>query len=139
MMYSALPLARNRSFSSGAECARPRVARHEMCAEGIRITLPAGGLLSDGDAKRLAWGILNDLAPDETIPVPEVVTYKEAQRLAVMRVLAEKPRTIDECASALAWGRRVTERRLHELLQAERIERFKADDYSVLFRLPVVP
>lgn len=133
--YGAMPLSDGYRKMGSDRLERSRGARHHICAEGVRVVLPAGGLLTDSEAKRLAWGILNDLAPDETIPVPDVVTYKEAQRLAVMRVLADGPARIDEVAVALSWGRRVTERRLHELLDGGRIQRFRESPRDVLFSL----
>lgn len=138
MTYGALSLSDCRpTFGLSRAPDRSRGPRHSVCADGVRITLPAGGLISDAEARRLAWAILSDLAPDETIPVPDVVTYKEAQRLAVLRALVEGEKRIDEVASALGWKRRVTERRLHELLGDGRVTRERHGPQDVRFKLAV--
>lgn len=137
--YGALALASSGQRLGLSERASEVRASHHICAEGVRIVLPAGGRLTDAEAKRLAWGILNDLAPDEVIPVPEVVSYKEAQRLAVMRFLAEGEARISEIAEALSWKRRTVERRIQELRDEGRIERVVHDGHDLVYRLAVVP
>jgi hypothetical protein len=97
-------------------------ARHELTDGGVRITLPAGGCLTDAEACRLAWAILSDLAPDEVVAVPEVVTYSEAQRLAVVRALGTGCRTAIDVAAALSWGLRTAQRRLSQLVEDGRVE-----------------
>ena len=132
--FGQMPLNYN-GRPTGSDVFRPRQIGHSLCAEGVRLRLPDNLLLTDSEAKRLAWGILNDLAPDEVIPVPVVVTYKEAQRLAVMRALIEAPLTINEVSRALGWSRRATERRLHELKGDGRLVRLVGADFAVRFGL----
>lgn len=102
---------------SGAARHRPDPAiRHELLAEGgVRIILPRGGEITDAQARRLAWALLADLAPDEIVQAADVVTYKEAQRLAVLRAVAAGARTARDIAVALDWSVRVTQRRAAEL------------------------
>lgn len=112
----ALPLST--ALTAGNTCFRPELAvRHELLAAGgVRIILPRSGEVSDAQARRLAWALLADLAPDEIVPVADVVTYKEAQRLAVLRAVVAGARTARDIASALDWSVRVAQRRLAELV-----------------------
>lgn len=83
---------------------------------GVRVQLPNGGVLTEAEACRLAWGLLNDLAPDEVVPAADVVTYKEAQRLAVLRTVGRRIIAASDIGAALGWGSRVVQRRLEELV-----------------------
>lgn len=114
----ALPLDRGGARLSGVDCHRPdRTVRHQLLAEGgVRIILPRGGKVSDAQARRLAWAILADLAPDEIVPAAVVVTYKEAQRLAVLRAVAGGALTAATIADALGWSLRSAQRRALELV-----------------------
>lgn len=117
--YGALPLKQaGGARLSGITCHRPdRSVRHSLLAEGgVRIILPRGGKVSDAQARRLAWAILADLAPDEIVPAAEVVTYLEAQRLAVLRAVAAGARTAATIADALDWSLRSAQRRALELV-----------------------
>lgn len=132
MSYGAVPLSEthnSRAKGSGSHWRMgdlrldPPAVSHRILADGrVRLKLPASGVLTDGEAKRLAWGILNDLAPDETIPAAQFVTYKEAQRLATMRAILDGAQTINAIGAALGWTRRTVERRLRELRDDGRVE-----------------
>lgn len=101
-------------------------ASHRILADGcVKLRLPVGGVLTDSDAIRLAWGILADLAPDSATPV-DVVTYSEAQRLAVLGVIADRPMTARAIAGALEWGIRSAQRRLKQLEADGRVIRHRA-------------
>jgi len=103
-------------------------ATHRLMPDGrIALILPDGPVLSDQDARRLAWGLLADLAPDDVIPTPEVVTYLEAQRLAVLRAVAAGNDTNDALMTALGWGVRSVQRRVRELIDDGRLA---ADDFG---------
>lgn len=122
-MFGAQPLAQGGFvFSAGASRHALRRAHHLITADGVRLVLPDGPVLSDGDARRLAWAILADVAPDDVDAMPEAVTYKEAQRLAVLRALKEGFDSIVPLASALGWQRRTVERRLSELMKDGRVQ-----------------
>lgn len=116
--FGALPLEHAGARLTGVACHRPdRSVRHELLAEGgVRIVLPRGGKVSDAQARRLAWAILADLAPDEIVPAAVVVTYKEAQRLAVLRAVASGAHTAATIADALGWSLRSAQRRALELV-----------------------
>lgn len=127
MSYGAMDLAtphtgRPHHMSVGLARAAERRVRHELIAGGVKITLPPGGRLTAAEAKRLAWGLLADLAPDEVDPTPEVVTYSEAQRLAVLRALGDGKATTSTLADALGWGVRTVQRRVNELIGDGRVE-----------------
>lgn len=122
-MFGAQPLAQGgRCFSAGASRHALRRAHHQITAEGVRLVLPDGPVLSDGEARRLAWAILADVAPDDVDAMPEAVTYKEAQRLAVLRALKEGIDSIVPLATALGWKRRTVERRLGEMIRDGRVQ-----------------
>jgi len=108
---------------------------HTILADGVRLHLPADRPLTDAEARRLAWGLLADLAPEETVPVPDVVTYKEAQRLAVLRCLLAGAKRIDEVAEAIGWKRRTAERRLYELVEDGRVRKERVDSRTTLFHV----
>lgn len=115
----ALPLAEGSSGArAGLDVYRPDASvGHALLPDGrVHIRLPATGILSDTQACRLAWGILADLAPDEVVPAAVVVTYKEAQRLAVLRAIAAGARTSQAIASVLNWSLRTAQRRACELV-----------------------
>lgn len=92
--------------------------RHELTAEGmVRLVVPACGLVTDADARRLAWGILNDLAPDEVIPVPQVVVrLAEGHRLDILRAVAGGLRTSTAISARLGQPVRMVQRYLAELV-----------------------
>lgn len=99
-----------------------RTVRHELLAEGgVRIILPRGGEVTDAQARRLAWALLADLAPDEVVPVDDFVTYKEAQRLAVLSAVAGGARTARDIAASLDWTVRQAQRRVAELVDDGRL------------------
>lgn len=123
MTYGALPLAVTNGYVEGRDRVAPDRPRHRMLADGD-VEIRAGGVrlvISDEAARRLCWAMLADLAPDEAIPMPEVVTYREAQRLAVLRAVAGGARTAIEVAGALEWSLRVAQRRIHELIEDGRL------------------
>lgn len=94
----------------------PCRARHKLRADGgVEIILPAGGSITEAEAKRLAWALLADLAPDEVIAVPEVVTYAEGSRLEILRHLASGPKSIHDLTRLSGWKRRTVERKLYAL------------------------
>ena len=145
--YGGLSLARSPSstgperLTMGSSKARPVLVSHEVLADGyVRIRLPAGGLLTDSEARRLAWAILSDLAPDDVVGTPEVVTYVEAQRLATLRALGVRPSTAKNLSSALGWPLRVTQRRLQELVSDGRVVRARAcqSDKDTTYSVAVV-
>lgn len=122
-MFGALEMTRGGSSRMvGTSRHREQRARHEIVADGVRLILPDGRVLSDAEARRLAWGILADLAPDEVEPVAEVVTYTEAQRLAVLRAVDAGHNTALLIARGLDWNLRIAQRRLHELVTDGRLE-----------------
>lgn len=101
----------------------------------VQVLLPANGLITDAEARRLAWAMLADLAPDDVIPTPEVVTYLEGQRLAVLRCIADGKNTYPALCEALGWGRRCTERRVKELVDDERVERLRDGNGFTIIRI----
>lgn len=112
-----------------------RTVRHELLSEGgVRIILPSGGEITDAQARRLAWALLADLAPDEVVPVPDVVTFKEGQRLAVLRAVASGARTSRDIASALDWTVRQAQRRAAELAGDGRLASSRAGRGGVAIR-----
>jgi hypothetical protein len=122
-MFGAQPLAQGGAvFSAGSPRHAVRRAHHKITSEGVQLVLPDGPVLSDSEARRLAWAILADLAPDEVDAMPEAVTYKEAQRLAVLRALKEGVDSIIPLAQAMGWHRRTVERRLGELIKDGRAQ-----------------
>lgn len=121
-MYGSVQLTQGGGcFRVGASLHRAQRARHEITADGVRLVLPEGPVLSDAEARRLAWAILADLAPDEVEPVPEVVTYIEAQRLAVLRAVRHQPTSAVTLASRLGWNLRTVQKRLRELVSDGRL------------------
>lgn len=109
---------------------------HRLLSDGmVQIGLPANGLITDAEARRLAWAILSDLAPDDVIPTPDVVTYKEAQRLAVLRCVADGKNTYPELCEALSWGRRCVERRVRELVEDGRLDRHRDGNGMTTIRI----
>ena len=119
-----VPCAIRRALPLVADRATPPQAAHRLLADGsVKITLPLSGILPDAEAKRLAWGILNDLAPDEALPTPQVVTYKEGRRLSVLHAVASGHRTYESLMTELGGSRRQIERRVQELLEDGRLIR----------------
>ncbi len=92
--------------------------RHELTAEGmVRLVVPASGLVTDADARRLAWGILADLAPDEVVPVPQVVVrLAEGHRLDILRAVAGGARTSGAISARVDQPIRMVQRYLAELV-----------------------
>lgn len=121
----ALPLDRSATRRAGCDLHQPELkVSHALRPDGrVHIRLPADGVVSDAQARRLAWAILADLAPDEVVPAAEVVTYREAQRLAVLRAVTAGARTASEVAAALSWAVRTSQRRLSELVADGRLTR----------------
>lgn len=124
--YGNLPLANHNG--SGRRMGADRLVRrgvgHEMMADGeIRLNLPNGVYLTEAEARRLAWGLLADLAPDEVLATPDVVTYREAQRLAVLRVVADGKNEYLSVAHELNWRLRTVQRRCAELFEDGRLRR----------------
>lgn len=116
------PLARNRVFSGLSERAPRQHASHRLLADGgVSISLPSSGVISDAEARRLAWSLLSDLAPEQVMPVPTAVTYKESHRLGVLSAVLAGAETIPAIAAALGWSRRTAERRIHELVADGRL------------------
>lgn len=123
------------ALSVGSERAsiRPRTFRVRHCFNGdVVIRLPSDGRLSASDAKRLAWGLLADLAPDEAFAVPEVVSYREGTRLEIMRHLATGPKSYSELCQLTGWARRPVERRVKELEGDGRVRRAKKGPRGVV-------
>ncbi len=90
---------------------------HEVLADGrVRLRLPLGGVVTDAEARRLAWALLSDLAPDEVVPYAEVVTNIEGQRLDVLRRVAAGDLSTARIAASLGWKIRRVQRRLLELV-----------------------
>lgn len=122
-MYGAVQLTQGGgSFRVGASLHRAQRARHEITADGVRLVLPDGPSLSDAEARRLAWAILADLAPDEVEPAAEVVTYTEAQRLAVLRAVRDGGVSAVVLSRRLGWNLRTVQKRLRELVSDGRLE-----------------
>jgi hypothetical protein len=96
---------------------------HRITEAGVRLVLPSGRDLTDEEAKKLAWGILADLDPDNVSAMPDVVTYREACRLEVLKAINDGANTIPKIAKAVGWGRRKVERRMYELIADGRVER----------------
>lgn len=124
--YGNLPLANQNG--SGFRIGMDRIVRrevgHEILADGeIRLNLPNGIYLTDAEARRLAWGLLADLAPDDVLATPDVVTYREAQRLAVLRAVAAGKADYASVAQELGWKRRTVQRRCAELFGDGRLRR----------------
>ncbi len=112
-----------RSYLIGADRAHAASATHQLLADGrVQVTLPRRPL-SENEAKRLAWAILADLAPEEVVPAAQIVTYREGARLHLAAALANRPRTIAELEDELGWSRRTVERRLHEMVGDGRVIR----------------
>lgn len=133
MSYGAVDLHSGACWTHGLDRAPARRVSHSIVRDGVRLRIPSDGLLSDAEARRLAWGILSDLAPDETIPVPDVVTYVEAQRLAVLRCLLDGEDRIVGVAAAMGWNRRTAERRLTELTGDGRVRKQKVSSTVTRF------
>lgn len=135
--YGALPLTDGRhSRQLGSDRLEVAVVGHRILADGgVKLTLPASGILTDAEARQLAWALLADLAPDEVVPVASVVTYREAQRLAVLRVMTGTARTSRQIAEALAWSDRTTQRRLDELATDGRVTRKREGGPAWLYSL----
>ena len=121
-MFGAQTLAKGRTFDGLADRHAIRRAHHMITVDGVGLVLPDGPILSDAEARRLAWAILADTAPDEVDAMPEAVTYKEAQRLAVLRAMMAGVEGIVPLATTLGWQRRTVERRLSELVKDGRVE-----------------
>lgn len=124
--YGNLPLANQNG--SGRRIGADRIVRrevgHEVLADGeIRLNLPNGVFLTDAEARRLAWGLLADLAPDDVLATPDVVTYREAQRLAVLRAVAAGRMDAEAVARELGWKIRTAQRRCAELVGDGRLRR----------------
>lgn len=119
----------------GVDFAAVPAVGHRITTEGIAIYLPAGRLLTDDEASKLAWAILADLVPDLVPPVPVVVTYREGARLQLLAAMREGAASIDTLSGRLGWQRRKTERRLHDLLADGRAERLKISPHDVRFRV----
>lgn len=95
---------------------------HDVLADGlVRIRVPASGIVGEQDARRLAWGLLNDLAPDEVVPFAEVVTPTEGHRLDVLRVLSSGTATTRDVADRLGKSIRQIQRRMAELVGDGRV------------------
>lgn len=122
------------AYRVGADYVAPSAVGHRITEAGIEIIAPRRAL-TDEEARKLAWGILADLAPEDVGPTPEIVTYKEACRQSVLRALEAGPARMDEIASALGWQRRSTERRVYELIEDGRVERDRIDHHLTFFRL----
>lgn len=122
-------------FRIGDDRAVKSVAGHRLLADGlVSLTLPPRPL-TESEAKRLAWGILADLAPDEVAPIPQVVNYRESGRCQVLTHLAEGPRRIPQLADLLNWNRRTVERRLAELIGDGRVKRVAHSPYDITFEI----
>lgn len=115
-----LPQSRGLTAGEG-RLVPPRIGHRLLGDGGVRISLPADGILTDAEARRLAWGLLADLAPDEVVPASTFVTYKEAQRLAVLRAVAGGVRTPKALTQALEWSLRTVQRRTRELVDDGRL------------------
>jgi hypothetical protein len=102
----------------------PATVGHRITDAGVTLILPHGRELTDAEARKLAWGILADLSPDEVEKVPDVVTHREAARLALIGALRSGAASINELAAALG-----------DLLQDGRAERIKISPHDIRFRM----
>ena len=100
----------------------PLRGSHDLIDGGVRLNLPVGNKLTDKEAVRLAWAILADLAPDDVIAVPSVVTYREGARLEVLRQIERGVNTVYAISEATGWKCRTVERRLYELREDGRAQ-----------------
>lgn len=102
--------------------ARPR---HELTPDGdVRLVLPTGTLLTDSEARRLAWGILADLDPDEAAGAPARPAYRAARLREVLRAVEATPGlSAAELAARFPWTLRQTQRRLQVLTDSGRVVR----------------
>ncbi|MNU42708.1 hypothetical protein D3C71_314740 [compost metagenome] len=140
--FGEQPLANRHGsgFRIGAERLVRREVGHELLANGeVRLVLPAGPFLSDAEARRLAWGLLADLAPDDVVSNPDVVTYREAQRLAVLRAVADGKNDYVGLAQRLDWKVRTVQRRCRELIEDGRLLRISksSNGAPVTFKLNI--
>jgi len=136
----AQPLANHHGsqFVMGSErLVRRAVGHHLLPDGGVRLILPSDGQLTDAEACRLAWGLLADLAADEVVPTADVVTYREAQRLAVLRAVAAGAADYHAVADRLGWSLRVAQRRGHELISDGRLVKLSAPGGRVKLKIQV--
>lgn len=90
---------------------------HRLLGGGrVRLIMPQDATISESDARRLAWGLLADLAPDEAQPEVVVTTKSESQRIAVLKLLDRRPLTAAQLAASMNWPLRTAQRRLSELV-----------------------
>lgn len=111
---------------------------HQLLAEGrVQLRVPAGGILTDAEARRLAWALLSDLDPDEVVPFAQVVSVREGKRLAVLRAIASGARTATQITATQDWGNRLTQRLLADLVDDGRVvARGAQPDRHYRLRLP---
>lgn len=89
---------------------------HRLLGNGRVLVMVPATAISEGEARRLAWGLLADLAPDEVQPEVVVIAEAEAQRLSVLKLLEKHPLTASQLAQRTGWKVRTAQRRLTELV-----------------------
>lgn len=119
----------------GADFVAPSCVGHRVTGDGVSLILPAGRALTDAEARKLAWGILADLAPEEVAAAPTIVTYREAQRLMLLQAMREGAAPINALGARVGFARRVTERLLQDLLRDGRAQRLVVSARDVRFGL----